>query len=320
MGVNIQLPGWRVLDVLPENLIDSDALDRGKVAPLSIPLAPSALSGSDEFQLRIGAEQEISDVSKTVSLPLPRPDAKALLPATVVVIPADNVELNVADGELQGLERESEPPPNEELAVGQQAPWYFRERSDSKAAVFAVNLRIRPRAVSVTLATTLNLDPSRVRVEQHLGYRITYEPLKSILLDVPRQLLESARLRIMCEQQALPFLEVPPDSMPEAVAAAAAGRQAAGSPARVQVDLLGERIGRCELVVQYETSLPASSTEQEAVAAVPLVLPTLESHWVLAGNTLQLRASDSLQVRVDGKSWELANPAVAPTEGSPIMN
>ena len=313
-GVNLQLPGWRVLNVLPEHLIDSDTLDREKVDPLFIPLAPSALSGSDEFQLRIGAEQEIPDISKTVSLTLPRPDAKTLLPATVVVIPADNVELNVADGELQGLERESEPPPNQKLAVGQQTPWYFRERSDAKMSVFAANLRIRPRAVSVTLATTLNLDLSRVRVEQHLGYHITNEPLESILLDVPRQLLESARLRILCEQQALSFIEVPPDGLAKSAEVPSEPEKSAATTARVKVGLLGERIGHCELVVQYETSLPASSTEQEAVAAVPLVLPALESHWVLAGNTLQLRANDSLQVRVDGKAWEVANNAAAPSE------
>ena len=141
-GVNIQLPNWRVEQIGPDALVDADALDREKREPLQIPLRAAAVPESGEFTLRLDAIQEIAERSGAVSITLPRPEAKASTRAVVAVLPADNVELTIADSELQGLEKEPFPP-QIELPVRQQTPLFFRERSDVKSAVLGAALRLR---------------------------------------------------------------------------------------------------------------------------------------------------------------------------------
>jgi hypothetical protein len=315
-GVEVRLPGWRVTDVTPADLIEDDTLDLEKVDPLELPLAPAALSGADEFQLQLTAEQELADISQTVSLTLPRPVGKTIAPATMVVLPADNVELNVVEGELQGLERDTAPPPSVELPSGHPAPQYFRERSDAKTTVFAAQLRIRPRVVSVDLKTNLRLDATRVRVEQQFQYHITYEPLRTVQLQVPSGLLEDTRLRIRCGQQPLPYLEVP-EAGPAAPAAAehAVAKTEPGTK-RVQVDLLDARIGPYELVLQYDVDTPELPAAEEAAVRVPLVLPLTETHWVISANVLRLQLGDNLQARVEGETWNVADESESRPEGT----
>ena len=141
-GVNIQLPNWRVEQIGPDTLVDADALDREKREPLQIPLRAAAVPESGEFTLQLDAIQEIAEGSGAVSITLPRPEAKASTRAVVAVLPADNVELTIADSELQGLEKEPFPP-QIELPVRQQTPLFFRERSDVKSAVLGAALRLR---------------------------------------------------------------------------------------------------------------------------------------------------------------------------------
>ena len=68
-------------EVTPANLVDTLDLDLEKLEPLAIPLTPAALGGTDEFGLRIAAEQTIADPAKPVSVVLPRPEAKLVAPA-----------------------------------------------------------------------------------------------------------------------------------------------------------------------------------------------------------------------------------------------
>ena len=310
-GVNIQLPNWRVEQIGPDALVDADALDREKREPLQIPLRAAAVPESGEFTLQLDAIQEIAEGSGAVSITLPRPEAKASTRAVVVVLPADNVELTIADSELQGLEKEPFPP-QIELPVRQQTPLFFRERSDVKSAVLGAALRLRARAVSVASHIRLQVEGPRLHVRQQLDYRVAYEPLRALELLVPRAVLDSGTLKILHADQALPFNEVTAAGGPgEPTQAAAAGDRSA----RVQVDLLADRIGPLDVLLQYDLPAPAPGMTGTSPAQILVAVPVADADTVLTTSRLDIDAGLDAQVQLPSRG--LGKGRAVRTAGGP---
>jgi hypothetical protein len=311
-GVNVYLPNWRIDQILPEALVDSASLERDKREPLYIPLKPSAIQENGEFTLQIEAVQEIADDARSLSVSLPRPEATLLSAATVVVLPADNIALTVADDRLQGLERESSPP---EISVPkrQQSPLYFRERSDASSAVFAAEFRQRRRSVSVAPGCRVEATEQGLGVRQTFDYRIAYEPLRNLEFLVPRALLDGAGLRFLDEQQALPFIEVEDQSLEQTGSAADSGGSAEApadtSPdderVRVQVDLLSERIGACAIAVEHQDEMPDLEGDVQTRFRLPLIVPVRADDTTGLAFRLELVADEGLHLEVADDGWEI---------------
>jgi hypothetical protein len=301
-GVHVELADWRVTGVGPESLIAQETLDTTSVSPLHVPLTSLAQTESGEFTVRVEATQDIPRDAGTVSVKLPRPEATTLSPATVAVVPADNVELTVTEAALQGLERQSTAPAVE-LPLRQQTPLYFRERGDVVPARFAASLRVRQRAVSVGLAHEVRVDARRARVEERLRYRVAYEPLRRIALDVPVTVADS--LQVLLEDQALP-------SGTENTKPAAAP----DSDQRVvrEFDLLGERIGAFDINLQYSCPLGNLTATSETDTRIPLVLPALSDNTTITSHTLHVATDRLIQARLGdtGEVWESAEPGDEP--------
>ena len=304
--VNVRLPGWRVSEVTPANLVDSPNLDLEKLEPLAIPLAPAAW-----------AEPTNSDCGSRPNRRSPTPPnpswwccrgprRSSVAPATVVVLPADNVELTVAESETQGLDRESTVPPIE-LPPRQQPPLLFRERGDAKTAVLG-----RPAADAHAVGVGqpghhAAVEATRQRVEQQFAYRIAYEPLKMLGLDVPRAVLEAGKLRH-------------PARRPAAAVRRGAGGRGAGAartppaanaaepPLRIQVDLLAEQIGTYDLLLTMKSPPPALPANKETPRSVAGVWPAADGPLVLTGNTLRVYPGESLQVRVKPAAGSRSTP------------
>lgn len=311
--VSVQLANWRVEQVGPDSLVDADTLDREKREPLQIPLKTAAVPDSGEFTLQLDAIQEIIEGSGAVSITLPRPEAKAATRPVVAVLPADNVELTIADTDLQGLEKEPFPP-QVELPRRQQSPLFFRERSDVKSAVLGAALRLRERAVSVASHASLKVAGPRLQVQQDLDIRVAYEPLRTLDLLVSRALLDSGGLKIMEGSQALPFSEV---TSSEAAGGAEAPPQKApptDRPVHVQVDLLAERIGQIDVLLQYELPTPAPGLTGTSLMQVPFVVPASGADTVVTTSRLEIDAGEDAQVQLQSGGWErdgAAEPAEA---------
>jgi hypothetical protein len=225
---------------------------------------------------------------------LPRPDAKGLAPATVVILPADNVELSISEEESQGLEREPFPP-QLDLPEGQQRPLFYREINDLAASVLVAALDVRERSVSVSGAADVRLDARTMRVEQRFQYRVAYEPLRKLHFVLPRELLESGDLRFVYEQQALPMIEMNSQAEP----AADTERWV-----HVQVDPLRELKGLHEIVVHHVRSLSDLRTGRETAVAVPLVQPWLGDGTIITGNRLRIQGGTDVSFRLDDERWE----------------
>ncbi len=318
-GVNIQLPNWRVEQVGPDFLVDADALDRDKREPLQIPLKAAAVPDSGEFTLYVEAVQEIADRGGAISIALPRPEAKASTRAIVAVVPADNVELTIADSDQQDLEREPFPPPLE-LPVRQQTPQFLRERSDVKSAVLGATLRLRARAVSVAARVRVQAERDRLHVRQQLNYRIAYEPLRALELRVPRAVLASGTLTILTEDQALPFDESASDITDTGDSSAPPAGASGDQPVRIQVDLLAERIGPLEIVLQYDVPTPAPGLTGASPARVPLPVPVAGEDTMLTVCRLDIGASQVAHIQVADEGWEREASPERPESGQTYVS
>ncbi len=306
--VSVQLPNWRVDQIGPDSVVDSDALDREKREPLQIPLKTAAVPDSGEFTLQLDATQEIAEGAGAVSVTLPRPEAKASARAVVAVLPADNVELTIADSDVQGLEKEPFPP-QVELPQRQQSPLFFRERSDAKSAVLGAALRLRERAVSVASHATLQVEGSVLRVQQQLDHRVAYEPLRTLELQVTRAMLDSGGLKILEGSHALPFSEVPTDPSGDASGGPPPEATAARHAARVQVDLLAERIGPIDVALQYELPIPAPGLTGTSLIQVPFAVPAANADTVVTTSRLEIDAGQDAQVVLQSGGWEKEDAA-----------
>jgi hypothetical protein len=318
--LKVDMTGWIVDDVVPENLIQYDVINLDSVTPLAIPLVPLAQVSAGEFEVRLlahrdlAAEQEAENGAEptrqngSLTFSLPKPQASTLLPATIVVLPADNVVLTPRPEEIQGLTPETSRPVLE-LPPRQQAPLYYRDRADAGPCTFAGDFQIHQREVTVAAANQLHVDQREVHVDQRLSYRIDYEPVAELVLDAPAGLLmsdslEKAKLQISLDDQPLTFSVLGPPAPGDATQ----------DRTLVRVDLPENRIGPCVLAVQYLVRLEDFDSRKSAPALVPLVMPMLDETTKLTGNSLRITRAENVQVESGGDDWLAAettgsNPA-----------
>jgi len=305
-GLNVQLSGWQVTQVRPDAAIDAEALDTSKIDPLFIPLSAAGMTDSGELTLQLSAVYPLAEDSDGFRVTLPRPEAKTLAPATVVITLADNLELTISDEESRGLERDPFPP-TLELPEGQRRPLFYRESSEAAASLLVAQLDVRPRSVSVSAESEVKLDSRTARVTQTFKYRVAYEPLRRLQFVVSRNLLDGGDLRFVYQQQALPMVELDATS-PEKAPLEESGDQ---PWVRIEVDPLGELYGTQEIAVQHSHSLLDIGTGQETPLAIPLVQPWLGDGTIATGNTMDVQSGADMSVRADDDRWEAREAVVA---------
>ena len=117
---------------------------------------------------------------------LPRPRADLAAPATVAILPADNVELTPAAKGMIGLTPQQAAPSMDlsaDRASRQQEPLYYR--ADPDKAVFAAGFRVYRRTIGVAVTTQFHFDESAAQVRETLAYTIAHERVGQLILDVP---------------------------------------------------------------------------------------------------------------------------------------
>lgn len=280
-SLSVGLGDWIFARVGPETIVEVESLDP-TASRLVLPLRSGAVTG--EFEIKLAAHKLLTEGSNDVTFTLPRPMADMVTPASVIVAPADNVELTPRAREILGLAPDSQPSAVS-LPPRQQTPLAYRDLGVGGEAKFAGQLRIRTRQTTVAAAALLQFGERTLQVEQRLIYRILYEPQRTFTLQVPRSLLRGD-LKVMLGAEALPvnFLA---DSDGES------SRQS-----RVQVTVPADQIGRCELVLQYSLPVPSLAAGEPTTMTVPLVIPEDEVDQAGLGQTVSATWSDALQVEL----------------------
>jgi hypothetical protein len=287
-NLDIDLPGWELDEVGPENLVATDSIvDQSGVR--SIPLTQRSI-GPLEISLR--AHRRIPPESKAITVDLPRPRADAQASAAVVVLPADNVELAPNPNAMVGLVRQ-QVAPQMKLPERQQDPLFYR--AEPGKAVLAAGFRVHPQKVSVAVSTEIAVDEQRADVQQKLAYLVSYKPTDRLTFDVPRSLASPEQLSVRFEGKTLTLVDVPDPNDQHDLA----------SPARKQVILPAARIGRCEVSIRYAVELEKLLPRSSIMATIPLVMP---AEGELSANRALVVAKEGIRVREREGPWSEAGP------------
>jgi len=294
-ALEVELPGWRHDDVEPYELIPVGGTVADASGRLSIALS-QPMNG--KFEIAILAEREIEAGSTSLHLPLPRPQADSLRPATVIVSPAENVELTPDAEQTVGLIRQQAGPP---IAPSErrQAPLYYR--GETAEAVFVADMTVHERSVSVQVSSEVRLETAQARVDQKLAYQIEYKRLGELIIEVPARLAESDAMEVFLDGLRLS----PVDCVDRADSADGS------APVRKRVVLPEPWLGSCELGLRYRIDVGPLRPEASTLCVVPLVMP---AEGELSSHRLRVTAEPGVTIEHIAEPWVESEHSVGPAE------
>ncbi|MFV1964083.1 MAG: hypothetical protein ACC628_01575 [Pirellulaceae bacterium] len=300
--VRIDLDGWIVDQVEPQELI-SGSLSLEEVGPLTIPLATDDPLSLSEFELRIQAHQSISQEEQPFRFKIPQPQDGLSTPATVIVAPADNIELVAQTEDLQGLLPESLPS-DPDLSDRQQPPITYREEPSAEGSAFVGSFQLRQRAVSAAVYASVKILERSIQVDQHIHYQVSYEPLHKLVFDIPHSLLENELPKLVVDQQELPLSPPVEDSEIET------------ETLRVTAELPEPRIGNCEVTLEYTIPLDELAPDATEIVTLPLPQPAEDGETSVSRSTVQVTAAENAAVVIEGEAWTLDAEQTYPESSS----
>ncbi|MGQ9576099.1 MAG: hypothetical protein ACUVUC_12350 [Thermoguttaceae bacterium] len=295
-AVDVELPGWELEEVGPENLVAVDAV-RGRTGLISIPLVQRTVG---PLEVTIRATRRIPAETSVLTLELPRLRGDLQGSATLAVLPADNVELTPRDEALIGLAPQQSPLPIDltaERADRQQNPLYYR--GDLGRAVFSAGFRVHQQRIDVKMATQVHLAEQQAQVEQRLTYTIAYKRLDQLALEVPAPLAGSKSIEVLLDGKPQTLVD-PPGSQSPSPAAPLVRKLLRLSPAR---------IGVCELTVRQTVQLGKLVPQSSTPLTIRLVLP---ADGPLAASTVAVVCEEGLRVWPRPGGWSLVEPGGQP--------
>jgi len=312
--VSIHLEGWQVDAVTPENMIQSNRTDFESVEPFSIVLSPLSQQVKDELELRVLARQPLP-VDGQFTLQLPRLQATASAPATVVILPDDNIKLTPLTEMLVGLEPEPLPP-QLDLPLGAQNPLYYRVGNAETASAFSATLALRERVVTLESDVDLQIGAQQTRVKQTFNYHVAHEALTEAEFQVSPEVLRSGSLRFLLDDQPIIYETLPPtapaddtptdsapaDDSPEAVTDAEPAAPTPPNPwRRIRLELPGGRLQSMVLQASYSLSTPDSEAVQDYV--IPLLLPATNEETTFFDWNLAVASEESVHLGLTPSAW-----------------
>jgi hypothetical protein len=300
-GLTVDLAGWQLDQITPVDLLDltSVTADPEKPGPRTIPFLPGAVIGA-ELELQLEAHQPLDPDAGELSLSVPRLVADVVSPATVVVVPADNVELTPLVDKIERLSLDPTLQPAR-VASSQQTPIAYREIGSDQPATFAADYRVRTQWTTVGARGKITLEPQQMLVQQLLDYRIAYERRRTFDLLVPRDVAASGTLKVILGGQTLTPLPV-------------ADAPVVGDATRFRVVTPSDQLGQCQLQVEYTVPLVEWDAAEPLPLTIPLVVPAEEPHQQVGGQQIEFALEAPWQIDPDTSgSDEFSRPTQSPT-------
>jgi len=314
--VEIDMSGWTVDNVAPESIVAVDRILKNESSLLTVPLVRNA-ANPGRFELRVIAHREIPEGGSTVDVTLPRALAAAGTTASLVVAPLDNIELNPRVRELSGLIPDSVPRPAN-LGPRQQQALFYRERIDARETRFVADFQIRRRTVEVTSRDLLRVENHRISVEQRSAFRVAYEPLAQVTLQIPDQARELGDPQVMLEASGSDPITLTgdsaPGSLPSGSASSSSPPVAATFAAESGINLVTyklpiPRMGAFELVVRYAIGRSAVGEASAISETVPLVRALPTSDFKLGPASLSITAVPGWEFELADDEWTVRSGA-----------
>ncbi len=285
-SLELDIPGWTVDEVGPPRIVDTKTLAPDEDARLIVPLLEPT---SGDVEITIKARRAHSRNPDDIQINLPTLVADSPKPATVVVLPADNVELATRSDQLVGLSPQGIPA-GLQLPHRRQPPLIFRaERSPSK---YVAGLSVQPQKISVRIETSARIEADHIDVEQRFGYQVLYEPVERLHLVVPSSFGPPKNWQVTIGDRPLtPILVATSDDLVEST--------------RYQVPVGAPRLGQVELVSRYTIPLQPANPKNGHSLNLPLPMP-LEGE--LTSNVLTLDSDGGLRTDLRPGSWTVVDP------------
>ncbi len=293
----IDMPGWLSPEVGPANIVDLDASssldDSGRLTvPLLVP-------SKGTIQIDLKAYRKMDPESETIRLEMPRPEADWFGPASIAILPADNVELTPETENIQGMTRKVRKslPLELELPERQNAPLFYQQ--ESQDATFVANITFHRQQIDVASKAEVRMNMGREQILQTLTYNIAYEPIDRLTLLVPKELDESGHWQV-----SLDSLPLTPQSIP-----GNASLQEGTSPqtdyVRKRISLRQARIGSCVLSIRSSFDPIELQPEMTIPVHVPLIMP---EEGTLTENEVAAVVPPGVNVQLIGGSDEPWKP------------
>ena len=293
--LRVGLPGWEcdVDPAGPDNLVNVNGVELTPSGTLLIPLDKAS---TGVFNIKIQARRPLEPDISSLLLPLPRPEANNVPLATVKIMPANNVELIPDSDKMSGLISQRGEL-SAELAGFQQIPFYYR--GETAELVFAADVKIHGRSVTVDVSSEVSYREQVGKVEQTLIYNIEYEPLEEVTLVVPSDLAASDKMEVFWDGESL--------SMTDFNGQTDSGESS--DPVTKRAVLTPPRDGRCELTIRYPIAGLKLQPQANMFPEVPLVMP---GEGELRSNHLSVSAAAGIVVQ---SSSDGAGVWSAPSDG-----
>ena len=306
-GLAFDLGQWKLDSLTPGDLLETpQPITDADAQPGQVRIPFRADAAPAELELTLEAHQPLAVGGTSLQFALPRPLTDVVAPATVVIAPADNIELTPQSLQLVGLTPD---PSGVRIPGRQQPPLVYRDLGGGEPATFAAELQVRKRSVIVSGRATARLERQQLQIEQRLEYRIAHEPQREFVLVAPRE-LTIVNLQVWLGDTLLGVTLLPEPPTPPTP----------GGPAtqRLQVSTAAEQLGPCQLSVRYVQRLPAWDGDKQRRLSVPLVVPADEDGQQFAGQQLDFQAAEGWQIEPDLTGVdEFSRPAALPAAGGP---
>ena len=304
----INMNGWQLTDVGPDNLVHRDELPFMESGNAIIPLLEPV---GKRIELNLRAERIFDSADGEIRFCFPDPEADGVEPALVAIIPADNIELKIdADNPPTEMTLKSRrnTPLEIEIPDRQQGAMVYQIDHPGRAE-FRAKPTLQPQKISVQSQTELSLPDSQV--VQTLNYTVDYEPVLRLTLALPVELSDQDDLKVTYESRQLTLFDLSDptdhDEIPEGVVLK-------------QVLLPDAKIGSFQLTVNFKLKSQSNSDlggiqpRITTQVAVPIILP---NEGNLLHETVNIRYPREIRLNHDEEttSWvKLESPS--PTAGS----
>ena len=285
----IDLAGWDVdLDAgVIVARVRVDEVTQDAEGQLRIPLSAGV---KGDFEVDFTATRQIPMGTQLLRFPLPRSKSELRGVTTVIVLSADNVQLSPRRDDFVGL-TPLRLPPVVSLPERQQKPFYYGTEEgggEDGRSEFVSGFQLRDRVVDVEVDSLVNL--SEGTVEQAFIYDVAFEPIESIRLMVPRQLLDDGRFKVQLEGEPLELVELKEPSPDDETVLV-------GTP--LSEPLIGTfRLRILGLLPDFDVEGLGAALQGEL--DVPLAMPV---EGTLARNELRLQGGDNFEFDLLDEEW-----------------
>ena len=284
--------------MLPLDLIAESSVLK-ESSRITIQLARTDKPIAEDFEIRIEMHQPISTGDTSFSIDLPSTKNVVASPATLTVIPADNIDLTLRSEEIKGLIEESAPPDIENAATG-QTPIFYVEESSSTDAVFAGDFEVRTRVIAANVANTLRVTENSLAIEQRFELDISYEPLRQLKFSIPEAVpIDQIHFFELVSEAASATNGVLPErplSVLEIVPADELGM------VEVTVDLLEDRLAPCSIAARY--ALPINPGATGDLLPLKLIRLAIDPSITIGTSNLRLVAAEKVEVELISSGWD----------------